>query len=294
MKPVQIQTNKMKTHLIKSIPLPLMMLLLAFTGFAWAAPSESDTSYSNQECIECHQLGSEESDLQISLEVYQNSAHGTELTCLDCHTGIRDEAHIDEEGSGRVDCNECHEQENRHGAGSPKKAKADIAQQPQCHDCHTRHNIRGKDDPDSTVHASQLPGTCHSCHPVQSGAKTFFSWLPAFQIASHPKADFAMAYETENCLGCHQGKGAHGDDQPINDQQCYKCHGASDAKGAMWGYIHPNPDADLQPTVFASAIIYQIALAGFFIVLLGMFLNLVFDRIPTKDSKKHLNSGDKS
>jgi hypothetical protein len=50
----------------------------------------------------------------------------------------------------------------------------------------------------------------------------------------------------------------------------------------MWGYMHPKPDVKTQPTVFASASIYQFFIVIGLIVLLGKFLDLVFDRFSGK------------
>ncbi len=46
----------------------------------------------------------------------------------------------------------------------------------------------------------------------------------------------------------------------------------------MWGYMHPKADMTTQPIVFAAASIYQVFIVFGLIVLLGKFLNLVFDR----------------
>jgi hypothetical protein len=189
---------------------------------------------------------------------------------------VVDDEHMEIEGSGAVDCSECHEQENRHGLDG---ADAD---RPQCYDCHTRHNMLTKTDPASTVHADQLPVTCAGCHPVTTAKNDYFSWFPAFQIASHNKGDFGSVYDNDNCLGCHQGAGAHGEPEPINDQDCYQCHLSSEAAGAMWGVAHPDADRKTQPAIFAAASIYQVFIVIGLIVLLGQFLNLVFDRSPGK------------
>ena len=213
----------------------------------------------------------------MSAETYEASVHGQEgITCLDCHTEVVDDDHQETEGSGAVDCSACHEQENRHGENGPDE------QRPHCYDCHTRHNMLSKTNPASTVHADQLPATCAGCHAVASGETGYFAWFPTFQIASHNKADFATAYEKENCLGCHQGAGVHGESEPINDQNCYLCHLSPQAAGAMWGAMHPTADRHTQPAVFAAASIYQVFIVIGLVALLGKFLNLVFDRSPEK------------
>jgi hypothetical protein len=59
-----------------------------------------------------------------------------------------------------------------------------------------------------------------------------------------------------NCLGCHQGAGAHGEKKPINDQDCNKCH------NDLMGFMHPKADSAKQPGIFALAWIYQVFLAA--------------------------------
>jgi hypothetical protein len=262
----------------------LLFVILVVVSLLTAVPdritaAESGDGYTNEDCIECHQAGSAESDLHISIEDFESSVHGQEITCLDCHTGVVDDEHQNIEGSGAVDCNECHEQENQHGTQGPAEKR------PQCHDCHTRHNMLSKDDPASAVHRDQLPVTCAGCHPLTSGETSFFSWFPSFQIASHAKGDFATRYDTDNCIGCHQGAAVHGDSQPIDNQNCGKCHLSPEGDGAMWGYTHPQAKIDTQSTVFAAASIYQVFVVIGLIALLGKVLDLVFDHIPGKSKR---------
>ena len=275
----------MKRYLVKPINryamVIHMVIVVLMVGHARASASSAETetvlAYTPEDCIECHHVGSEESELQMSVEAYDASVHGGEgITCLDCHTGVLDDEHQSTEGSGAVDCSACHEQENLHGLDGAEEDR------PQCHDCHTRHDMLTKTDPASSVNPGQLPTTCGECHPATTGNNSYFSWFPAFQIASHNKADFGNPYADDNCLGCHQGAGAHGESEPINDQNCYRCHLSPEAAGAMWGMMHPTADRKTQPTVFAAALIYQVFVVIGLFVLLGKCLNLVFDRPPGK------------
>jgi hypothetical protein len=222
-------------------------------------------AYTNQECIDCHQTGSTESKLQISIDEFNASIHGEEeeeTSCQECHTLVEDEAHQTTPGSGAVDCSGCHEQENRHGRGSTSGTR------PQCYSCHTRHGMLAKDDPRSSVHSKQLKETCRSCHPRESGQTDYFSWLPSLQVASHSKQDFSQVYARTNCLGCHQGMGAHGEHETINDQSCFTCHVTLDGQNILLGYIHSKADAGRQPGVMAAASIYQVFLG---VIIFGGF-----------------------
>lgn len=261
-----------------------MVIILLMGGHARASETETGTAtaaaYTPEDCIDCHRTGSEESERQMSVDTYEASVHGgEEITCLDCHTGVLDNEHQSTEGSGAVDCSACHEQENQHGLNGADE------QRPRCYDCHRRHNVRSKTDPASAVHPNQLTTTCAGCHSSASGETGFFAWFPAFQIASHNKADFSTAYEKDNCLGCHQGAAAHGESEPIDEQECHKCHLSPEATGAMWGYIHPTADRNTHPTVFAAASIYQVFVVIGLVVLLGKFLGLAFNRSPGKSDR---------
>lgn len=250
-----------------------MVVLLLMAGRSFASETE-EARYTEQDCIECHQKGSEDSGLHISVEEYELSVHAREISCQDCHTGAIYDEHQEIEGAGAVSCSDCHEQKNLHGMGGPEEMR------PKCHDCHTAHKTRYKTDPASPVHRDNLAVTCAECHPAASGEVDLFSWFPSFKIASHNKGDFAQAYENENCIGCHQGSAVHGGEEPIDDQNCHKCHMSPDKPGAMWGYAHPKADAGKQPAVFAAASVYSVFIALGLIVFLRKFLDTVFDRLP--------------
>ena len=53
----------------------------------------------------------------------------------------------------------------------------------------------------------------------------------------------------------------------------------------MWGYMHPRPDVDTQPTVFAAAWVYMVFVGLILVILLGKFLDFVFDRSPGKSKR---------
>jgi len=207
-------------------------------------------AYTPEDCIRCHQQGSRGSSLEIDLEGFQHSSHGAALSCLDCHGKIEDESHETMKASSAVSCTECHEQENRHGLSR------DSDRRPKCSSCHTKHRILGKGDPLSSVHPGALEKTCAGCHPSECGREDYLSWFPSLQVVSHGKQNLSRAYDRNNCLGCHQGAGAHGEEKPINDQDCTKCH------NDMIGFMHPKADSAGQPGILASAWIYQLFLAG--------------------------------
>ncbi len=226
-------------------------------------------AYTDADCIKCHDRTGQKSMLKMSVEQFNHSIHGDgtilEVSCQNCHTNVVDEDHQETVGSGAVNCTDCHDQVNRHGIPA-------IDSRPKCFSCHTRHNIRSKEDPQASVHPDRLQQTCRACHPAQSGAIGYFSWFTSIQIASHPKQDFSQVYTRKNCLGCHQGKAAHGETDPVNDQNCHACHLDDDGKNKLWGAMHPDATLDTQPGVFTAAFTYQLALV---IMVFGGFRWLV-------------------
>lgn len=217
-------------------------------------PANMLCAYTQQECIECHKPGSKKSGRCIDIKTFAASVHGDKAACGDCHTNITDESHKTIMGQGAVDCSNCHARENRHGlhAQSPR---------PHCQSCHTRHNILGKNNKRSSIHPDHLKQTCGHCHARQCGDASYLSWLPAVRVKFHPKQDFSRDYSDVNCIGCHQGNAAHGELRPIDDQDCFRCHITLQGDSLLFGYIHPHADANKQPAVFASAMIYQFCLA---------------------------------
>jgi hypothetical protein len=212
-------------------------------------------AYTPEDCNKCHGEGSSGSMLHISLSEFKDSIHSRSgIICQDCHTDVIDEDHQRVKGSGSVDCSQCHDQENRHGLKSEKEKR------PQCYSCHTKHNILEKDSELSTVHPKQLKETCKACHPAECGETNYLSWFPSIQVASHSKQDFSRAYEKDNCLGCHQGMAAHGEEGLLNNQNCHICHLPLKGRASLRGYIHPKADHKKQPSVFAAAIVYQLVI----------------------------------
>lgn len=209
-------------------------------------------AFASLDCVQCHRQGAKGSTRQIAVEEFQHSVHGPITPCQGCHTGIQDETHVMVKGSGKVDCGGCHVQENHHGASST------AAQRPQCFSCHTTHAIRKKKDPCASIYPANLKNTCKGCHPSECGERDYLSLLPSLKIASHPKQDLSQYYGKDNCLGCHQGHGAHGDATVLNDQTCYLCHFSQAGRLPLMGYIHPRADRETHPGVFAAAIIGQI------------------------------------
>lgn len=233
--------------------------LLNLFGLFIVVTATSTWGYTPEDCIRCHKDESHESKLHVAIEKYSVSIHGRgEITCLDCHTSVRDKRHETIKELGIVDCTTCHDKKNRHGLVDG------ASHRPQCYSCHSRHAIFEKESESSTVHWKNLKKVCNSCHPAECGNSNCLPWLTSFHISSHKKGDFGRSFNKDNCLGCHQGRAAHGEGILLNDNDCYKCHVSLEGKPLLLGYIHPKEDTDTYPTIFAVNSVYLLLILAFF------------------------------
>ena len=244
----------MKTLAIKALSCCVFIVfILLATPNGW--------SYTQDECIQCHREGSFESKLHVDVDKYLLSIHGSQITCFDCHADIRDNKHTEVKGLGKVDCQQCHEQQSLHSQDRTVT----------CWDCHTRHHIHSTEDTRSSVYWKNLRSTCGKCHPNQTKRVSSLSFLPSLHIAAHPKQNFAERHDKNMCVECHQGKAAHGEDVPINSHNCYVCHMPSGGRRALFGYIHVDADWQNQPVSFVAGYIYLIAM----VVCVGILFSCV-------------------
>lgn len=130
----------------------------------------------NLNCFGCHKddsLSKEDSrgrkvSLFVSETQYKGSIHAS-LSCSDCHTRIRDEAHAAGGGKtagGKVECAACHrEAEKEYKQGLHSKVIVKGAERAAyCQDCHGKHDIRPSKDSKSLTHLSNIAKTCSRCH----------------------------------------------------------------------------------------------------------------------------------
>lgn len=231
---------------------PVYIYAIIFFTLPWVKA----WGYADDDCIGCHRQGSDESKNYIGLKDYQSSIHGKEISCMDCHEDIKDITHTSQK-PGRVDCLRCHKKPNLHAKDGSVS----------CTSCHPPHRIYPASDSRSSVNWKNLGDTCGKCHGVQGKRKGILQLLTSFQIASHPKQDFAKVVDKDMCVACHQGQAAHGESGPINDQQCPTCHGPLGRNSSKLGYIHMGADWDKQPQSFVAVyinLIGSLALAVLF------------------------------
>ncbi|MBN2232550.1 MAG: hypothetical protein JW781_06995 [Deltaproteobacteria bacterium] len=232
----------------------IVLLVLAAAGGTRGFAAES--------CLGCHRAGSSASRLTLDAVAYRESVHGLEgLACVDCHRAAGDERHMTTPGSGRVDCTSCHDVVNLHG-----EAAIETRQRPACFACHGRHRVFAAEDERSSLHGRNLANTCGVCHPAAVGASGCLPFLASLRVSSHKKGDFSRPFGRCDCLGCHQGKGAHGIPVRINDRDCSTCHLSLEGEPLLAGAIHP---AGREETTAVARMIHAIYLSALAALLLA-------------------------
>ena len=244
---------------MKGLRIIILLQLLSSILFFLPAPS---LSYSTDDCISCHSEKSDQSSLRINTDGYFSSVHGNEFSCSGCHQHVIDDSHFEKKGSGKVDCQQCHEQQELHSQDRSVT----------CYSCHTRHDMYSASDPRSSVHWKKLSHTCGECHPNETVSTNNFFFLASQQVISHPKQNFSEIYSKSMCVGCHQGQAAHGEDSPVNDQNCYRCHIPLGEKNAVLGYIHYNTSSLTQRL----SVISSISMIAFFAISIFLIIKMRF------------------
>jgi len=190
----------------------LSLALLFSAGLASAAKKPS-----NDDCLACHGDSTLTKDVdgkQVSLHVdpdhFKNSIHGTVLSCVDCHKGVKAEPH--EAAPAKVTCAECHADEQAaYDRGYHAKAnQSGEHKAATCEDCHGGvHDLLASSEPKSSVNHANVPATCGQCHSQKfvmeaSGhsAQPFMS----YQQSVHGRAVAAGKDGAAVCTDCH---GAH-------------------------------------------------------------------------------------
>ena len=230
--------------------------------------------------------------LYVDAEGYRDSTHGKRgITCLDCHVGADPNTHP-RTGYPRVDCRACHAVEPPEGVFPPDAVRklsekgiqppgkdkwkgagwettaharaweAGDARAPFCPQCHTAHAIRNSLDPQATTHRDNLAATCGVCHAGQVEVGGVGAALARFRVSAHGKGDASQRYAVTECLSCHTGEGAHGEEE-LTGQRCPACHRVPE-EGAGVGStgFHVMPQGGRQPAALALAWIYGVGFWG--------------------------------
>jgi len=114
------------------------------------------------------------------------------------------------------------------------EGKADA---PFCPQCHTAHAVRRASDPDSAVNRANLDETCGACHADEARSFDVGGALARWRLSGHGKGDLANRYADDECLSCHQGEAAHGE-ETVTGQRCPECHRPAAKIEAKTGGFH--------------------------------------------------------
>ncbi len=249
----------------KYFALILILWLLSLPVFA----------YEMSGCISCHGDNRNKDIPQISVAEYQSSIHGATMSCLECHTYI-EEGHEAGGVTEKVNCNNCHSQENLHGVSSVAQNKL------ECYSCHTKHNILPASMDNSSVSRVNIKETCSGCHKTQYGKSGYMKGFTSIRIRSHKKGDFGRDYDETNCIGCHQGMAIHGVQEKRSDDECAKCH-MKDNKNAIMGRFHAITNSG--PAITTLSVIAQILILMFFALVVLCIINRPWKRQKGGETK---------
>jgi hypothetical protein len=193
----------------------LTLFVFGFTaGVVW--------SKDNSMCLGCHQDESlskqDASGRKLSLSVseteFGSSVHG-KLSCSECHTHIKDDAHAEggqKPADKSVSCATCHqkaEKEYLQGLHSKMIMKG-TERAANCFNCHGKHNILPQKDPKSMVHISNIDKTCTRCHAN-------------FEFVKHHALGATVPEEEFE-------KSVHG---MTGEVTCTSCHGSHDLRSLI-------------------------------------------------------------
>ncbi|MCC6409405.1 MAG: hypothetical protein IT453_19760 [Planctomycetes bacterium] len=224
-----------------------VVIFLVVVLVLWAAEASAQD---NAKCLECHgvtKLSMERDGRTVSLHVdaerFGTSVHKA-FDCIACHTdldGVEDYPHA--KGLARVDCTECHDdeegpitayRESTHG----KKAAEGNALAPLCQDCHGNHYVLKLKDPNSSISPFNVPGMCAQCHAEGAAVERAYD-IPEEQVfqrykdSIHGEGLYKQGLSvTAVCTSCHTGHNVlpHGDPKSTIHKDnvvatCEKCHG---------------------------------------------------------------------
>ena len=210
-----------------------VVLLLGMAGGVWSAD--------NTFCLGCHQdealakqdVRGRKVLLYVAEAEYKRSVHGG-LSCTDCHTLIKDDAHAagGKKVAERVECGACHEKvvkeyrQSLHAKAIVKGAEAAA----HCYDCHGKHAIFSAKDAKSMVHPSNIDKTCNRCHSDKAIVKEH-----ALGGGPSPGELFRGSVHAQTgevtCVSCHGSHNLRGEIDPQSSifrsnvpQTCGVCH----------------------------------------------------------------------
>jgi formate dehydrogenase gamma subunit len=215
--------NPQKPIFLKNSILLAFFFLAVFPGRAFCKPE-----ISNNDCLNCHD--------SVKIKAYNNSAHGSSLQCVSCHTDIKELPHA--EKPTKVSCASCHSNEAQiYYASDHGKSNKAGSQSAGCLDCHGKpHEILSASKRESPIYHLNIPFTCGKCHEDEKKmAKYDLSVnkpVLTYSNTVHGKAiSEKRLISAAVCTDCH---GSHNLTSPANSKSmiyrknvpstCGKCH----------------------------------------------------------------------
>jgi len=213
-------------------------LLFSFgcSGFAAHKPK-------NDECLACHsdptltkEVDGKQASLFVDAGKLKHSVHGDVLSCVDCHTDVKDLAHA--APPKKITCAQCHaDAQEAYSHSYHAKMEAAGGAAATCTDCHGgAHEILAADDSKSPVSHGNIPTTCGRCHGQKflmesngESAQAFVSYQESVHGLAIEKGSKKAAVCTD-CHGSHEILAANDAKSSIYKfnvpQTCGKCHTA--------------------------------------------------------------------
>ncbi|MGD2110708.1 MAG: cytochrome c3 family protein, partial [Phycisphaerae bacterium] len=219
----------------------------------------------NSDCLQCHNrvgLKVERDGREVSLFVdekrFAGSVHA-DLDCISCHEaldGVEEWPH--ETGLDRVNCGECHEDDDGPIAAYWSSTHGRLAEEgdkdaPLCQDCHGDHYVVPLRDANSAISPFKIPQMCAQCHAEGAEVERTHN-IPQEQIfkrykqSIHGEGLFKQGLVvTAVCTSCHTGHNVlpHTDPRSSIHKDrvvgtCMQCHGLIEAvhrqsiAGELW------------------------------------------------------------
>jgi cytochrome b subunit of formate dehydrogenase len=237
---------------------PLVRLGLALLALATFVPAQQTALPKNEDCAGCHDSGPRTGRRQAGVPPGFNAAalkaspHAA-LDCVSCHGDIKEIPHP--EKLARVDCGQCHSDEQSQYAASVhgKRASQGNPYAPGCKKCHGTHDILPPSNPQSPVSTMNIPRLCGGCHSEGTEvSKTLASdqtnILDNYMDSIHGQGLFKMGLTvTAVCTSCHTAHSPlpHNDPRSSIAKQniaktCTKCHARIETvhrqviRGELW------------------------------------------------------------
>ncbi len=228
-----------------------VILAASLFGSQTGAPKSED-------CAGCHdaapQAGRREPGVppNFNAAALKASPHAP-LDCINCHADIKEVPHP--EKLARVDCSQCHPDEQAQYAASLHGVAAARGDQyaPGCKVCHGTHNVLPAAAPHSPTSIVEIPKLCGTCHREGTAVSVTrkiaqTNILENYRDSIHGKGLFEKGLTvTAVCTSCHTAHSVLRHTDPRSSiakanigKTCMKCHGQIESvhrqviRGELW------------------------------------------------------------